>query len=129
MILKSLFVLSPLLFCIAALALAFHQCRRHRILRDVMDLEDMSWQALFITCGACSYSFTCVWMLGHVSRYFSQTSPHNLFSTSADGFILFVLLPLLLVAIIATFVAAIWCLGRLLMALITHLQSFQSSQN
>jgi hypothetical protein len=112
-----LYALTPLLLCIAALAIAFRHWRKYPILHDAMKLKRPHWLALFISCGIGAISFGGAFGLDH------------LLDSSFDGLIMFFLLPLGLVAIVCSFISAVWCLSRLIAALLSHVHSLQSKQN
>ncbi|HEY5504233.1 MAG TPA: hypothetical protein VIK28_03675, partial [Sedimentisphaerales bacterium] len=111
--------MAPLLICIAALAMAFHHWRRYPILQEAINLKRPYWLALFISCGIGAISFGGAFGLDHISKYFPRSGPPNMFDGPFDGLIMFLLLPLTLIAIVCSFIAAVWCLCRLIAALLS----------
>jgi hypothetical protein len=126
MMLFLLSALLPGLICISGLAIAFHHWRRFPILREAINLKRPYWIVLFFSYGIGVVSFGGAFGLDHLSKYFPRTGPQNMFDGPFDGLIIFVLLPLALVAIVCCFLSTVWCLFRLVTALTSHIRSLQS---
>jgi hypothetical protein len=122
-----LFALAPLLVCIAGLAIAFYRWRNYPIFRDAINFKHPRWLVLFASLGIGTISFSISWGLNH-SHLFKNIHPNQMppmFDSNDVAIILF----LALVAIVCSFLSAVWCLFRLISALLSHVHSLQSKQS
>lgn len=126
MLLLMLFLLGPLLFYNAALAIGFYRWRKYPVLREAINFRRAHWKALFISCGLGIVSFGGVWALDHFSSHADKKPSPEFFVGALGGVEMFILVPLMSVAIVCAFLSALWCLTHLVAALIAQLQSLKS---
>ena len=129
MLVLLLFLLGPLLLYNAALAIAFYRWRKYPLLREGINFRRAHWKALFISCGLGIVSFGGVWALDLLSKHPDRRLVPELATSVIGDVAVFILIPLMSVAIVCAFLSALWCLTHLISALIAHLQSLKSKQS
>jgi hypothetical protein len=126
MMLLLLFALAPLLFCNAALVMVFHHWRRYPILQKAINLKRPCWLALFTSLGIGAVCLAGAFGFNRLSENFHPNKPG--FGGPYD--VVIVLCCVLAgAAIISSVLSAVWCLFRLISALISHVYSLQSKQS
>jgi hypothetical protein len=124
MLLVLLYFFVPLLACIAGLTAVFFCYRRFPILRDAINMKRTYWMALFISCSVAAIIPLVVIGLDHLSNYLPR-GPLSLRAGAFDGVIVFILVPLGAIAMFCASFSVLWCLFRLIQALLFHIRSIR----
>jgi hypothetical protein len=82
------------------------------------------WLALFISCAVSVIIPVVAVGLNCLSDYLPR-GPLSLRAGAFDGVIVFLLIPLGAIAIFCTFLSAVWCLFRLIQALVSQIRSIR----
>jgi hypothetical protein len=115
---------AELFVCIASLTIAFHHWRRYPILHAAIHFRRFHWLALFFSLGILVVGVVGVlfaWLLDFSDvHYFHSGEKLGL------GFPFFIVsIPVLVAGVYLLLLAAVYCVLRLLSALLSHVHSLQ----
>src|SRR5882724_3278756 len=122
-----IYTLVPLLVCIVGLAVAFHRSRSRPILQAAVNFKSGHWLALFISLGIVGAGVLVFFFAG-LLEFLDEHYFHSGIKLG-PGFPFFILgIGIAGFGIVCLWISAMFCLWRLLSALISHVHSVQSKR-
>ncbi|MGH7953609.1 MAG: hypothetical protein ACREFE_17065, partial [Limisphaerales bacterium] len=124
-IVSLVYTLLPMLVCIVGLAIAFHRSRTHPILQAATNFKRGHWLTLFFSLGII-VAGVIVFLFAGLLQYLDEHYFHS-GEKLGPGFPFFILgIAVAGFGLFCLWLSAVFCLWRLLSALVSHVHSVQS---